>query len=170
MPRRRRSMNVVGKVLSPWLPLADTAERVEFALRYFLAMGMLLDPLIERQALRDGVEFLHTAAQGRDIVKSSRFLGAPVDVVQTYGKVLTTFERLYKQGREEVEKQDLKPLIERYENALISILDQAERQTTVPDDDTLKNQHLEEARKFFQALRDVAFEKLSRPADRVVGW
>lgn len=161
-------MNVVGKVLSPWLPLADVAERVEFALRHFLALGILLDPLIDLRALRDGVEFLNTAAQGRELVKNLRFLGAPVEVLQTYGKALSTFERLYKQEREEVERQDLTPLLERYTNALISLLNQIERQTATLDSNT--SEHLEEARKFFEALRDIAFEKLSRPADRVISW
>lgn len=158
-------MNVGAKVLSPWLPLGDLAERIEFILQ-----NVLNDPKvipINTTLLDQATKFLDTVTDGMRLMRSMKFLGAPIETLDAYEQAVAVFERLYKQDRKQIEQQDLESIIDSYNKALRSL--NPERQAAGPPqlDDQMR-QDVEASRRFFEVLMDVALEHLSQPMCRVV--
>lgn len=157
-------MNVGAKVLSPWLPLGDLAERIEFILQ-----NVLNDPKIipiNTTLLDQATKFLDTVTDGMRLIRSGKFLGAPIETLDAYEQAVAVFKRLYKQDRKQIEQQDLESIIDTYNKALRSLNPECQAGPLQLDDQM--RQDVEVARRFFEVLMDVALEHLSQPMCRVV--
>jgi hypothetical protein len=155
---------ISGNLSRSLLPLALTAEKVEFAVHHFLKHGHLLDPSRERPALERARNFLGDVKLGRELVKDAKLTSRAVEASYAYGKALDVFSQMQTRDRTTVEQdQGLDPILNGYINALDSLTAHLSGSPTEPE-----QTQLVQLRGFFEILRKLTFERLSAPPEKVV--